>query len=75
MLSTQNFLVRYMSRNDAQSGFSDQAMPTLPVASAISVSVWPRSLNIVPATQITSEKGMPMATYKLGTQAIGLLTR
>src|SRR6478609_2162576 len=62
MLSTQNFLVRYMSRKEAQNGFNDQAMPTLPVASAISVSVCPKSLNIVPATQITSEKGMPIAT-------------
>ncbi|MEI9952748.1 MAG: hypothetical protein WDO74_28135 [Pseudomonadota bacterium] len=75
MLNTQNFLVRYMSRKEAHSGFSDQAMPTLPVANAISVSECPRSLNIVPATQITREKGMPMATYKLGTQVIGLLTR
>src|SRR6188768_661617 len=62
MLSTQNFLVRYMSRNDAHSGFKDHAIPTLPVASAISVSECPRSLNMEPATQITSEKGMPMAT-------------
>jgi hypothetical protein len=55
MLRTQNFLVRYMSRKDAHSGFNDQAMPTLPVASAISVSETPRFLNIVPATQHTIE--------------------
>ena len=46
--STKNFFVRYMSRNAAQKGLSDQAMPMLPVARVISVSECPRSLNIVP---------------------------
>jgi hypothetical protein len=50
-----------MSRKAAQNGLSDQAMPTLAVASVISVSEWPRSLNIVPATQITIANGMPSA--------------
>ena len=49
---TKNFLVRNMSRNAAQNGLSDQAMPMLPVTRVISVSEWPRFLNIVPATQI-----------------------
>ena len=45
--------------------------PTLAVASVISLSLWPRSLNIVPATQITIANGMPSATYAVGTQASG----
>ena len=61
IVRTKNFLVRYISRKAAQNGFSDQAMPMLPVASVIWVSEWPRSLNKVPATQMTKAKGMPSA--------------
>jgi hypothetical protein len=61
VVSTKNFFVRYMSRNAAQSGFSDHTIPTLAVASVISPSERPRSLNIVPATQMTIAKGMPSA--------------
>src|SRR6478735_1126935 len=71
---TKNFFVRYMSRKAAHSGFSDQAMPMLAVASVIWPSEWPRSLNIVPATQITRAKGMPSAKYEVGTQYQGLRT-
>ena len=35
MVSTKNFFVRYMSRNAAQTGFSDQAIPMLPSATVI----------------------------------------
>ena len=73
--STKNFLVRYMSRNAAQNGLSDHAMPTLAVATVISPSEWPRSLNIVPATQITIANGMPSARYAVGTQASGRAMR
>ena len=60
-MSTKNFFVLAMSRNAAQNGLSDHAMPTLAVARVISPSLWPRSLNIVPATQITIANGMPSA--------------
>ena len=53
MARTKNFFVLYMSRNAAQNGFSDHAMPMLAVATVIWPSVWPRSLNILPATQMT----------------------
>ena len=36
--STQNFFVRYMSRNSAQSGLSDQAMPIPAVTGVITAS-------------------------------------
>ena len=50
-----------MSRKGAHSGLSDHTIPTLAVPSVISLSLCPRSLNIVPATQITIAKGMPSA--------------
>ena len=68
---TQNFFVRAMSRNGAQRGFSDQAMPMLAVPTVISASERPRSLNIVPATQITIAKGMPSARYAVRHPAAG----
>jgi len=61
MHSTKKRLLRYMSRKAAHSGFNDQAMPMLAVASVIWPSLWPRSLNIVPATQMTIANGMPSA--------------
>ena len=70
-VSTKNFLLFHMSSAAAHSGLSDQAMPMLAVASVISLSLWPRSLNRVPATQITSANGMPSAKYAVGTQAAG----
>ena len=73
--STQNFFVRSMSRNAAQNGLSDHAIPMLAVPTVISASDRPRSLNIVPATQITIAKGMPSARYAVGTQAPGCLAR
>jgi hypothetical protein len=73
--STKKRFVLYMSRKAAQRGFSDQAMPMLAVASVISPSEWPRSLNIVPATQMTIANGMPSAKYELGTQVAGCATR
>jgi len=36
-------------------------IPTLAVASVIWLSEWPRSLNMVPATQITMANGIPSA--------------
>src|SRR5690606_1215967 len=59
---TQNFFVLNMSRNPAQSDFNDHTMTMLAVATVISLSLWPRSLNMVPATQMTTEKGIPIAT-------------
>ena len=59
--TTQNFLVSAMSSSGAQSGLSDQAMPMLAVPTVISASERPRSLNMVPATQITIANGMPSA--------------
>src|SRR6185369_15339269 len=70
---TKNFLVRNMSRNAAQNGFSDHAMPMLPVTSAISVSECPRFLNIVPLTQMAIANGIPSERYAVGTQNAGCL--
>src|SRR6185369_1815368 len=75
VVSTKNFFVRYMSRNAAQSGFSDHAIPMLAVARVISPSEWPRSLNIVPATQMTIAKGIPSAKYDEGTHVPGRAVR
>ena len=61
MARTKNFFVFHMSRNEAHSGLSDQAMPMLAVAIVIAPSPWPRSLSMVPATQITIANGMPSA--------------
>src|ERR1044071_9594929 len=69
--TTKNFFVLNMSRKPAQSGLSDQTMPTAPVAMVISVSEWPRSLNRVPVTQITIEKGIPIAMKFVITQSVG----
>src|ERR1051325_10735970 len=71
--STKNFFVRVMSRNAAQNGLSDQAMPMLPVTSAISVSECPTFLNIVPQTQIAIANGIPSDRYDVGTQNAGCL--
>src|SRR5437868_5627610 len=72
---TKNFLVRNMSRNAAQKGLSDHAMPMLPVTSAISVSECPRFLNIVPTTQIAIANGIPSDRYDVGTHRAGWRTR
>src|SRR5476649_1236526 len=72
---TKNFFVRYMSRKAAQRGLSDHAIPMLAVASVIWLSECPRSLYMVPDTQITRAKGMPSERYELGTQLQGLRTR
>ena len=58
---TQNFFVCAMSSSGAHSGLSDQAIPMLAVPTVISASERPRSLNIVPATQITIANGIPSA--------------
>ena len=44
LASTKNFFVRYMSRNAAQNGFSDQATPMLPTATVICPSGKPSAL-------------------------------
>src|SRR5215471_17384005 len=69
--STKNFLVRNISRNGAQIGFSDQAIPMLPVTSAVSLSECPRLLNMLPTTQIAIANGIPSARYDVGTQRAG----
>src|ERR1039458_6601856 len=74
MVSTKNFFVRYMSRNAAQRGFSDQAMPMLPRATVIWPSPYPSDLYIREAVPPTMRlKGMPSARYRVGTQNKGFL--
>ena len=66
--STKNFFVRYMSRNAAQNGLSDHAIPMLPRAIVIWPSEYPSDLYIrVAVPPMTTLNGMPIARYSEGT--------
>src|SRR5690606_25979464 len=71
---TKNFFVLNISRKPAHKGLSDQATPMLATATVISPSECPKSLNMVPETQITMEKGIPIAMKLEITQRTGCLT-